>query len=183
MKRSTCIWHYLWQEWLFRLHAFIFLCRTNPCAKYPRNSFFYNFERLLYYWYEIKAYFFKNLFLNYFFKKEFNSITGRISFRFWENCEPVKRISGFCQFFRERYSMFKRSTFKKISHNFKRIPLSYFKENFTKFKKKIHVIFKKISRNFYGNFIRLLREFHSFWKNFTHLLRSFHSVFKKISFS
>ncbi len=50
-----------------RLHAFIFLCRTNPWVKYPRNSIlFLNFETILY-WYEIKAYFLKNLFLSYFF--------------------------------------------------------------------------------------------------------------------
>ncbi len=66
MKRSTCVCHYLWQEWLFRLYAFIFLCRTNPWVKYPRNLIFFNFESMLY-CYEIKAYFFKNLFLSYFF--------------------------------------------------------------------------------------------------------------------
>ncbi len=39
--RSTCVCHYLWKEWLFQLHAFIFLCRTNPWVKYPRNSIFF----------------------------------------------------------------------------------------------------------------------------------------------
>ncbi len=66
VKRSTCVCHYLWQEWSFRLHAFIFLCRTNPWVKYPWNSIFFNFEGMLY-WYEMKAYIFENLFLSYFF--------------------------------------------------------------------------------------------------------------------
>ncbi len=70
-QRSTCVCHYLWQERLFRLHAFIFLCRTNPWVKYPWNSFFFfDFERILY-WFEIKAYFLKIyfyfLFLYFFF--------------------------------------------------------------------------------------------------------------------
>ncbi len=65
-----------------RLHAVIFLCRTNLWVKYPRNSIlFFNFERILY-WYEIKAYFWNNLFLSYFFwilsgwnyKQNYNSI-------------------------------------------------------------------------------------------------------------
>ncbi len=41
LLRSTCVCHYLWKEWLFRLHAFIFLCRTNPRVKYPQNSIFF----------------------------------------------------------------------------------------------------------------------------------------------
>ncbi len=46
---STCVCHYLWQEWLFRLYTFIFLRRTNPWVKYPRNSiFFLNFKRMFY---------------------------------------------------------------------------------------------------------------------------------------
>ncbi len=50
-----------------RFHVFIFLCRTNPWVKCQRNSIlFLNFERILY-CYEIKAYFFKNLFLSFFF--------------------------------------------------------------------------------------------------------------------
>ncbi len=60
-KRLTCLCRYLWQEWLFRLQAFIFLCQTDPWVKYPRNSIFFNFERILY-WYEMKAYFSRNLF-------------------------------------------------------------------------------------------------------------------------
>ncbi len=41
VKKSTCVCHYLWQEWLFRLHAFIFLCRTNSWVKYQWNSTFF----------------------------------------------------------------------------------------------------------------------------------------------
>ncbi len=50
-----------------RLHAFIFLCSTNPWVKYPRNSvLFLNFERILY-WYEIKAYFKKKCIFKLFY--------------------------------------------------------------------------------------------------------------------
>ncbi len=50
------------KEWFFRLHAFIFLCRTNPWVKYRGIQFVFNFERKLYWSKEIKAYFLKNLF-------------------------------------------------------------------------------------------------------------------------
>ncbi len=65
---TTCA--FVWRgrlEYATLCDAFIFLCRTNPWMKYPRNSIFFNFERMIY-WYEIKAYFLKNLFLSYFFR-------------------------------------------------------------------------------------------------------------------
>ncbi len=69
---------HLCEEVNFRMPLFVtrvivsaphfFLCRTNPWVKYLRNSIFFNFERMLY-WYEMKAYILKNLFLSYFIIK------------------------------------------------------------------------------------------------------------------
>ncbi len=79
-QRYTCVCHYLWQEWLFQLYTFVFLCRTNTWVKYPWNSIFFKFERMLH-WYEIKAYMFKNLF--------FSEISANFNQLLKENSEEI----------------------------------------------------------------------------------------------
>ncbi len=80
-QRATYICHYLWQEWLFRLHAFIFLCRTNPWVKYPRNSIFLFWKNIILIWNKnvfFKKFIFKLFFLN--FSKCFFYCNGCIVF-------------------------------------------------------------------------------------------------------
>ncbi len=85
-------------EWLFRFHAFIFLCTTTPWVKYPQDwIFFFNFERILY-WYEMKAYILKNLFLNYFF---YLTIYGKKCWTFssvqhCRNSDPSSKLCYLC---------------------------------------------------------------------------------------